>query len=200
MRPSCLPEPVQDHRHSEALARWGLRGPHLVDRNAFHTELSRLLDGEEAVPTDSAAAIRPLLDDEKETMRRLLDDAVILAGLGQQMHGGDDAWPQGVGDELYDLLQDLEGHDAREGRIWGQGIPEIGGGVSRRMLEEHGDIRRRLAALVRITGGYQAPAHACLVWRLLYLLCLKVDHSLTERMRLEERRVFRPALRNRTEA
>lgn len=195
-------QPSGDPRQAEVLARWGVRRLHLVDRELFDAGLTRLNEADDPVPPDRSLMVGHLREGRDEELRRLLDDAVTIAGVGQEMHGGDDAWPHGVADDLYDLLQDVEDHDAREGLAYAAagGSPEAGRTIISRMIEEHRDIRVRLADLARATDDYRAPDHACLVWRLLYILCLKVSRTLADRMRAEEEQLFGPMLRNRTEA
>lgn len=202
MRPFRSEQSLGDPRQMETLARWGVRRCHLVDRQVFDAALSSLIDPDDMLPEDPSRMGDYLQEGRDETVRRLLDDAVAIAGVGQERHAGDDAWPHGVADELYDLLQDVEDHDAREGRAYVSlgGDPAAGLQAVSHMIDQHNDIRARLAGLARITGGYRTPAHACPVWRLLYILCVKVERALADRMRAEEQQLFGPMLRNRTEA
>ncbi len=201
MQPLRPDAPIRDPRQDKALRRWGVRNCHLVDQAAYGAGLSRLMANDDAAPDRPPQVVDYLRADRGESVRRLLEDAVEVARAGEDAHAADDAWPHGVADDLDDLLQDLEDHDAREDLAYRLALDASGGKVRvlERMLEEHEAIDGQLAALRRRTSGYVAPSHACTAWRLLYILCLKVEDILLGRMRLEEKRLFGPVLRNHTE-
>lgn len=201
MQPLRPGNALHDDRQDRALRRWGVQNCHLVDQAAYGAGLSRLMADDDAAPRQAAGVVDHLRTDKGESVRRLLEDAVEMARAGEDAHAADDAWPHGVADELDDLLQDLEDHDAREDLAYGLALDAPAGRtrVIERMLEEHVAMTAQLAGLRRRMGDYAAPGHACATWRLLYVLCVKVEDILLGRMALEEQRLFRPVLRNHTE-
>ena len=62
-----------------------------------------------------------------------------------------------------------------------------------------GGLGLRLEHLARRTGDFTAPAHACATWRLLYLLCRKLNSELRERMALETAALLGRDIRESTE-
>lgn len=182
------PDPLpygDDQLQAETLERWGVRRCDAVDRAAFNAGLSDLIEIEGAPGEDPRLRLDRLQREEGEAVRRRLRDALALARTGDLAHRTDDLWPHGIVDELDDLLQNLEAHDAHEGYA-----RSAAGGASAALAaglrDDHAFLGGRLDELRRLTGGYEAPAHACAVWRLLYVLCLKVDRALAERMQLED--------------
>ncbi|SFS83650.1 hypothetical protein [Brevundimonas viscosa] len=169
---------------AETLERWGVSQCDAVDRSVFNAGLSTLIEIDCPASEDPERRLARLLREEGEAIRRRLEDAVALARAGERAHRTDDLWPHGLVDELDDLLQDLEAHDAHE--AFARSAPGAPSALAAGLKEDHGILAARLEALRRSTRGYEAPAHACAVWRLLYVLCLKVDRALAERMRLED--------------
>jgi regulator of cell morphogenesis and NO signaling len=198
MQPLRLRPPIQDERQTEVLERWGVRRCHLIDRAAFDAGLTRLIDPEDAVPAGPLEMVAHLRQDDGVTLQGLLEDAVQLARTGEDAHAADDAWPHGVCDDLDDLLQDLEVHDAHEDMAYRAAFDATDGRrrILQHMLDEHGAMRQRLARLRGRMRHYRLPEGACATWRLLYVLCQKVENVLVRRMRLEEEQLFGPALRN----
>lgn len=179
------PPSPDDRLQAETLERWGVRRCDAVDRVTFNAGLSSLIETETAADDDPQLRLARLQRDEGEAIRKRLADAVTLARTGERAHRTDDLWPHGIVDELYDLLQDLEAHDAHEAfarSAGGTASPPLRAGLR----DDHAALAARLEVLRRLTGDYEAPAHACAVWRLLYVLSLKVDRALAERMRLED--------------
>lgn len=174
-----------DQLEAETLERWGVRRCDAVDRAAFNAGLSALIELDRPEGEDARRRLDRLQREEGEAIRRRLEEALVLARTGERAHGTDDRWPHGLVDELYDLLQDLEAHDAHEAFARSAGKAESAP-LTAGLRADHAMLAARLDELRRLTGGYDAPAHACAVWRLLYVLCLKVDTALAERMRLED--------------
>ena len=177
--------PEADPNETATLDRWGVRRCDAVDRVAFNAGLGSLIEVD--VPADEPAPQRldRLYAEQGETVRQLLQDAVSLARTGERAHRTDDLWPHGILDELDDLVEELEAHEAHEDFVRGEAgepsAPLLSG-----LREDHAALATRLQELRRLTGGFEAPAHACAVWRLLYVLCLKVEIALVERMTLED--------------
>lgn len=173
-----------DQLQTQTLERWGVQRCDAVDRAAFNAGLSALIEIDRPAGEDPQRRL-DRLQGEGEALRRQLEEALILARTGERAHRTDDQWPHGIVDELYDLVQDLEAHDAHE--AFAHGAAETASAPLRAGLrDDHKVLAARLEEVRRLTGGYEPPAHACAVWRLLYVLCLKVDRALVERMRLED--------------
>lgn len=184
-------EPLQQ----ETLDRWGVHKCHLVDRAAMDAGLSRLIEIDGPLEEHPWRTLMRLHREEGEAVRRHLDDAIAMAWTGERTHSSDDLWPHGIADELDELLQDLEAHDVREAFVRSQigaapatptPLPEI-------LREDHAIIQAQLDSLRALTRDYAAPAHACTVWRLLYVLCAKVECVLARRIHLEESSPAEPA-------
>ena len=173
-----------DQIEAETLERWGVRRCDVVDRAVFDAGLSALIEFDPPVWEDPQRRLEGLRRDEGGAVRGRLEEAVALARTGERAHRTDDHWPHGIADELYDLLQDLEAHDVHE--AFARGAVPASAPLAAGLRADHAILSARLDGLRRLTGGYEAPAHACAVWRLLYILCLKVESALAERMRLEE--------------
>lgn len=201
-----MPLPSRDHlmispRQAEVLGRWGVATNHAVDQATLGAALSGLM-AEEA---DAPVGLDELIDQlgaGAEPLERLLGDAIALAEVGERAHRRDDRWPHGLTDALRDIADLLEMHQAREPVAYAAALEAGAGGAPlvRRMVAEHRCIRRRFAAITEMTGDLDAPPHACATWRLLYVLCTKIGCDIERRMATEERRIYAPRLRNRTEA
>ncbi len=173
-----------DQLQAQTLERWGVQRCDAVDRAAFNAGLGALIEIDRPAGEDPQRRLERL-QGEGEALRRRLEEALMLARTGERAHSTDDRWPHGLVDELYDLLQDLEAHDAHE--AFARSAAQAASAPLRAGLrDDHEALAARLEELRRLTGSYEAPAHACAVWRLLYVLCLKVDRALVERMRLED--------------
>lgn len=174
-----------DQVEAETLERWGVGRCDAVDRAVFDAGLSALAEIDRPAWEDPQRRLEGLRREEGGAVRGLLQEATTLARTGERAHRTDDHWPHGIADELYDLLQDLEAHDVHEAFARGA-VPEPSAPLAAGLRDDHAMLAARLDELRRLTRGYDAPAHACAVWRLLYVLCLKVDTALAERMRLED--------------
>ena len=67
---------------------------------------------------------------------------------------------------------------------------QCGSALLERLLKDHVAIRRLLSALRDCTDGYRPPQNACTAWRLLYVICLRIEHLILARIRLEEAELF----------
>ncbi len=177
--------PEADLNETATLDRWGVRRCDAVDRVAFDAGLGSLIEVEAPADEPAPRRLDRLYAEQGETVRQLLQDAVSLARTGERAHRTDDLWPHGILDELDDLVEELEAHEAHEDFVRSEAgepsVPLLSG-----LREDHAVLATRLQELRRLTGGFEAPAHACAVWRLLYVLCLKVEMALVERMTLED--------------
>lgn len=192
--PSC-----SDHDPARIFARWGLLRCELLDRNAFDSALNSLSADFEP-PSDPAFMADYLLRDGV-AVTRLLHDVVIMAGESEVTHRGNPAWPAGLSGGLEMLLREFRAHDAREDMAYRAALNgEPGGPVLERLLKDHATLRRLLSALREQTDGYRPPANACTAWRLLYLICLKVEQLILARIEVEEGRLFPIAFGSRPEA
>ena len=185
---------------NEALARWGVASCDTVDREALHTGLSGLMTDETA-PAETLSGLIARLRREAGPLRRLVRDALALARTADDAHRRDDRWPHGLVDELEDLADTLEMHDAREDAAYAAvaDVAATGRRLAARMSAEHRCVRRRLEAVRSLTANFEAPAGACTTWRLTYVLLTKAAFELEGRMAIEEARLYAPLLRNRTE-
>ena len=183
----------------EVLRRWGLSRCHAVDVESYWAGLSRLLPDEATPPREPHRLIAYIRGRFHRAHRDLLEDAVALAGAAEAVHARDDAWPHGLGDHLAQLLEDLESHLQREDSVVFPLLPgspdsPLGGRVAA-MADEHRQLCAQLDDLRRLTRDFAPPAQACVAWRLLYVLCGKLDTDLREQMTLEEDVLFAPELR-----
>lgn len=176
---------ADDRLQAETLERWGVQRCDAVDRAAFNAGLSALIEIDGPAGEAPQRRLDRLRGEEGEAVRQRLEEAVALARTGDRAHRTDDQWPHGLVDELYELLQDLEAHDAHEAFARSAENP-ASAPLRAGLRQDHEALAARLEELRRLTAGYEAPPHACAVWRLLYVLCLKVDRALVERIRLEE--------------
>lgn len=180
---------------SRLLGRWGLQRCRLVDRATFDAGLSSLMvEGE--IPSDPEG-MADFLQRDAASLRRLLNDAIAMANECQRAFGTDEAWPAGAAEALDAILQDFEAHDAREDIAYRMAArdPAACPGLIDRLLDDHAAARTRLASLRTLTRGYRPPAHADTAWRLFYVVCLKIERALMERMQLEEDQLFLIAFR-----
>ena len=184
---------------AEVLRRWGLSRCHAVDVEAYWAGLSRLLPDEAAPPREPHRLIAYIRGRFHRAHRDLLEDAIALAGVAEVAHARDDAWPHGLGDHLAQLLEDLEAHLQREDSVV---FPLLPGSLEApladrvaAMADEHRRLGAQLDDLRRLTRDFTPPRQACVAWRLLYVLCGKLDTDLREQMTLEEDVLFAPELR-----
>lgn len=183
------------------LNRWGVG--ERPDRSAMTASLSRLIDSEEPSPTGMERLIRHIHERYHRVLAGVIEDALALASGCETTYSREEAWPHGLSDLLEEILDDLEQHQQREYAVvfplFMAGSPDTAWAVSV-MSDEHARLRRRLDSLTTMTRNFTAPAAACVKWRVLYVLCCKIDLDLREQMRMEESDLFSPFLRHPTEA
>lgn len=126
-------------------------------------------------------------------LRRLLSNALEMAQRGEDAHGMDDAWPHGVADDVDDLLQVVEAHDAREGLAFSPVVLTRTRfrDFQQEMLAEHRTIAGLLERLRKRLRAYRLPDHAGVTWRALYGCCHTVEEALMQRMRSEEEQLLK---------
>lgn len=184
----------------ETLQRWGMGEQR--DFPAFANSLSRLIDSEEHPPAGMAMLIRHIHERYHRVLAGVIEDALALASTCEAAYSREATWPHGLSDLLAETLDDLEQHQQREYAVVFpmllEGSPKTAW-VAAIMADEHARLRGRLDSLTAMTRGFSAPAAACVKWRVLYVLCCKIDLDLREQMRMEENELFSPFLRHRTE-
>lgn len=185
------------------LRRWGVADCDKVDRRAMTRSLTLLLDDEVAPPADTTRLILHIRDRYHRALVGVIEDAVALATACEAAHSREDFWPHGLCDRLVEILEALEHHQQREDAVV---FPLLladkpqAAEAARIMEAEHARIRRLLDALLVLTQGFKVPAQACASWRVLYVLCCKINADIREQMRLEEGELFSPHIRESTEA
>ena len=196
-RPDLIPD--ADPR---VLRRWGVADCDRVDRGALTRSLTRLQHDEVAPPSDVARLVRHIRDRYHRALVEVIGDAVALATACETAHSGEEIWPHGLSDRLIEILEALEHHQQREDAVV---FPMLlaekprAAGAARIMEAEHARIRRLLDALHSLTRGFEAPAGACAKWRVLLVLCCKINVDIREQMRLEECELFSAHIRDTTE-
>lgn len=129
-------------------------------------------------------------------------DALAVAIACEAEYAADERWPQGLSDRLADLLDWLEQHQHREEAVvfplFLSRSPEAPA-TAVLMTDEHDSIRRQFDALSAITNAFRAPVDAGVKWRILYLLCRKIDFEIRARMAMEDRELFASEIRDSTE-
>ncbi|WP_324819265.1 hemerythrin domain-containing protein [Brevundimonas sp.] len=187
----------------DSLTRWGIVDCDKVDRRALADSLARLQDDESTPPPDAAGMIGRIRSRYHQVLLEIIADAVALATACERVHAADDRWPHGLSDRLMGLLEALELHQQREDAVVFplllSGSPQADAAV-RFMAREHASIRDRLDLLSAVTCAFKAPADACMKWRVLYVLCRKIDFDIRELIGMEEHELFAPHIRDRTEA
>lgn len=185
------------------LRRWGVTDCDRVDRRNLTRGLTRLQDSEAPPPADPASLVRHIRRRYHRALITLIEDAVELASACEAAHSGKARWPHGLSDRLARILEVLETHQQREDAVVFpmllQGRPGATNAACL-MTSEHAELRALLDATLSVTREFEIPAEACARWRLLYLLCRKIDFDVREQMRLEESGLFPPDLRDSTEA
>lgn len=199
LRPRHLTGLPVAEEDAAVLRRWGVARCHAVDINAYSAGLSRLLHDEAPPPGDARQLIDYIRARFHPSHRELLEDAIALANAAEIAHARDDAWPHDLPDNLIGLLEDVEIHQQREDAVI---FPMLMGPASAAeraraagMRLEHEAVLRRLNALSCSTAGYSAPPQACTAWRLLYVLCSKLDMELRDQIALENEVLFSEELR-----
>lgn len=178
------------------LRRWGVTDCGRIDRPALVRSLSGLQDDEAPPPSDIALLVRHIRGRYHRVLIALIEDAVALAGACEAAHSGDELWPHGLSDHLIGILEALEHHQQREDAVV---FPLLLADAPRAaeaaaiMEAEHAAIRKLLDVVLALTQGFEAPAGACVSWRVLYLLARKIDLDVREQTRLEECVLFSPA-------
>lgn len=188
-----------DHDPARIFGRWGLLRCELLDRNAFDAALNSL-SADFAPPSDPALMADYLLQDGV-AVTRLLHDVVVMAGESEVTHRRNAAWPCGLSGGLEMLLREFRAHDAREDMAYRAALAGGSSGpVLERLLKDHASLRRILSALREQTNEYRPPANTCTAWRLLYVICMKIEELILARIQLEEGRLFPIAFGSQPEA
>lgn len=186
----------------EALRRWGLSDCDRIDRSAMCDSLARLQHDDAPSPSAPTHLIGHIRDHYRHALIAVIEDAIALAIACEAAHSGDDLWPHGLSDLLIEMHEALEHHHQREDAVV---IPMLltdgpRAAESVKLMEvEHAGIRARLDAVLTLTGGFAVPSQACAGWRVLYVLCCKIDVDSREQVRLEEQELFPLFLRDSTE-
>jgi regulator of cell morphogenesis and NO signaling len=186
-----------------AIRRWGLADCERVDQRALTESLARLQDDESTPPTDLAGLIGRIRSRYHRALMAIILDAVALATACEAAHAADDRWPHGLSDRLTGLLDALELHQQREDAVVFPLLlsrsPQATAAVAF-MEGEHASILAQLDSLSAVTHAFEAPRDACVKWRILYLLCRKIDFDIRQLTDMEERELFAPSIRDSTEA
>lgn len=186
----------------DSLTRWGVADCDEVDRRALAESLARLQDDESTPPPDAAGLIGRIRSRHHQALLEIIADAVALATACEAAHAADDRWPHGLSDRLMGLLEALELHQQREDAVVFPLLlsrsPQAEAAVGF-MAREHASIRDRLDSLSAVTQAFRAPLGACMKWRVLYVLCRKIDFDIRELTSMEERELFAPHIRDHTE-
>ena len=185
------------------LRRWGVADCDRVNRRALTRSLTRLQHDEVTPPSDITRLVRHIRDRYHRALVGVIEDAVALATACEAAHSGQELWPHGLCDRLIEILEALEHHQQREDAVVFPMLladtPQAAEAAAM-MKAEHARIGEMLDAVHALTQGFQAPAQACARWRVLFVLCCKIDVDIREQMRLEERELFSPHIRDSTEA
>lgn len=194
--------PGSVRRSDEAvLERWGFADGGGVNRLALMDSLARLQVDERPMPPGAAGLIRRASRCRHDLME-VAADALALATACEAEYAADERWPQGLSDRLADLLDWLEQHQHREEAVvfplFLSRSPEAPA-TAVLMTDEHHSIRRQFDALSAITDAFRAPFDAGVKWRILYLLCRKIEFEVRARMAMEDRELFAPEVRDSTE-
>ncbi|MDP3803535.1 hemerythrin domain-containing protein [Brevundimonas sp.] len=203
MRPQSPRLDLIPEADPSVLRRWGVTDCGRVDRRALTRSLTLLQDDEVAPPADTTRLIRHIRDRYHRALVGVIEDAVALATACEAAHGGQELWPHGLSDRLMGILESLEHHQQREDAVV---FPMLlaekpqAAEAARIMEAEHARIRNQLDVVLALTQGFEVPAQACAKWRVLYVLCCKINVDVREQMRLEERELFSPRIRESTEA
>ena len=184
------------------LRRWGLGDGDRIDRPALMDSLARLQVDERPLSSDKAGLVDRIRR-RCQNITEVIADAVAVADACEADHAADERWPHGLSDRLVDLLEGLEQHQHREDAVvfplFLSGSPRASA-TAALMVGEHGSIRHKLDALSAVTRAYETPARAGPRWRILYLLCRKVDFEIRAQMLIEDRDLLVPMVRDSTEA
>ncbi|MBW8304469.1 MAG: hemerythrin domain-containing protein, partial [Brevundimonas sp.] len=184
------------------LRRWGLSDCDRIDHSAMCDSLARLQHDDAPPPSTPTHLIGHIRDHYRHALIAVIEDAIALATVCEGAHSGDDLWPHGLSDRLIEIHEALEHHHQREDAVV---IPMLladgpRGARSVKLMEaEHADIRARLDAVLALTGGFAVPPQACAGWRVLYVLCCKIDVDSREQIRLEEQELFPLLIRESTD-
>lgn len=185
------------------LRRWGVTECDRVDRRALTRSLTRLQDDETAPPADTARLVDHIRQRYHHDLIGVIEDAVALATACEAAHSAEAHWPHGLADRLVEVLEALEHHQQREDAVVLSLLlaetPRLDG-AERLMETEHAHLRGLLDGLLALTRGWEVPPGVCAKWRVLYVLCCKIDVDIREQMRLEEGELFWPPIRDTTEA
>ena len=203
MRPHAQRLELIPEADPAVLRRWGVTECDRVDHRALTHSLNRLQHDETAPPADTARLVRHIRERYHRGLIEVIEDAVALAAACEEAHSAEALWPHGLGDRLAEILEALEQHHQREDAVVFSRVlaetPRPADAVSL-MEAEHARIRGMLDVLLAVTRGFEVPPGVCAKWRVLYVLCCKLDVDIREQMRLEERELFRPRIRDATEA
>ncbi|HWQ87106.1 hemerythrin domain-containing protein [Brevundimonas sp.] len=202
MRPQSSRLDLIPEADPRSLRRWGVTDCDQIDRRALTRSLTRLQHDEVAPPADMTRLIRHIRDRYHRALVGVIEDAVALATACEVAHSDKELWPHGLCDRLIGILESIEHHQQREDAVV---FPLLladqpqAAKAARIMEAEHAGIQGQLDVVLALTRGFEVPAQACAKWRVLYVLCCKINTDVREQMRLEERELFSPCIRESTE-
>jgi regulator of cell morphogenesis and NO signaling len=126
--------------------------------------------------------------------RRELADAIAMARRLERDHVGQAYCPEGLADELAELLAEVDAHQRKEElAIFPSMIAGRSHVLSRPLAQmgiEHARIEARAKRIFARVEAIQEPLCGTVHWRLLKTLCRKIEADLREHARLEEEILF----------
>jgi regulator of cell morphogenesis and NO signaling len=133
-------------------------------------------------------------------LRRDVPSLIAAARKVERVHAAKPQVPTGLADELQQFWDEMQSHMRKEEEILfpmlRRGIPGAMAEPPIRVMErEHEEHGERLTRIRELTGGMQAPAHACATWRALYEGLTHLEADLMLHIHLENHVLFAQALR-----
>lgn len=183
--------PFPPGSHDQAvLDRWGVSRCDAVEMESVSSELTRLMS-ETARTPDARDGIAPICQRRHSVQESRLEEAIVIARKAEAVHRQDDAWPHGLADQLEDILDQTIVHQQREQAVVFpmllDGVEALPDRTIDEMIAAHEALLKRWRRLDQRTHGFKAPAHACAAWRLLYVLCFKLQADFQSQVDLENR-------------
>lgn len=179
---------------------------HGLDAETVRGELQQTVDAAPAPVHDWTrepldALIEHIVSYYHARLRSELDRLLPMADKVERVHGERHPEVRGVNATLRAMAADLEPHMMKEEvvlfpyvlrlvREGGAGMPFATQGPIPVMEAEHEAVGRLLETLRSTTGGYTAPADACLTFRGLYAGLAELEAELHEHIHLENNVLF----------